>query len=812
MHRTAILKPFTTLLLLGPMLCISPAGWAQGICDRTPEVRDGIIALIPGTPDCADVTSQQLRAISTLNLTERRITTLQAGDFAGLNLSQSLLLNRNQLRTLPAGVFRGLRVRRILNLEHNQLTTLSAGVFEGLMLEGILILDNNRGTPFSLTVDLERIDAPTSAIGPAMVRLRLAQGNAPSAITVPLTISGGVLSATAATIGRGRATSDPFMVALPGLTTVRLGALPALSGGHRGLQLASGEALVLFRTTSVCDRTPQVRDSIVAEVPGVTDCAEVTPQQLADISSLDLSNSNITALQAGDFRGLILRDLVLHNNQLRTLPAEAFDGLTLSGDIQLHENQLGTLPAEAFDGLFFKDTLSALVLNDNQLRTLPAGVFDGLTFSGGVFLHNNRLTTLPTGVFQGLTVGGDLRLDDNLLTTLPAGVFQSLSLSGGMFLDNNQLINLPAGVFEGLSLSVLRLDGNRLTALPAGIFAGLTVSRDLRLDNNQLTDLPAGAFQGLTVGQDLRLDNNRLTALSAGAFQDLTFGRTLDLRNNPGTPFPLVVELERVGAALDVASPATVRLRLATGAPRTIQIPLTASAGGMLSSSEATIAVGTTVSDAFTVTGSGSTTVSLGTLPAISGNVFGLQLLGGDDLVLFGTADTTAPTITSATITSTPTEHPTIAGLVYGVGETITVELVFDETVIVDTTAGRPSLSLQVNFGAREALYVSGGRSMTTLVFHYLVLEGDRTLTGISWGTDALRLNGSRLTDRSGNTVDTTVPVLAESEFQLHRVAATNIPASEPGAGASFCQRGYRRGDCCDCHRNRPRRTERGCT
>ena len=88
----------------------------------------------------------------------------------------------------------------------------------------------------------------------------------------------------------------------------------------------------------------------------------------------------------------------------------------------------------------------------------------------------------------------------------------------------------------------------------------------------------------------------------------------LDLRNNPGAPFPLAVELERTDEALDAVGPATVRLRLATGAPRAIQIPLTVSAG-MLSSSEATIAVGTTASAPFTVTGSGSTTVSPGHSP-----------------------------------------------------------------------------------------------------------------------------------------------------------------------------------------------------
>ena len=835
MHRTAILKPFTTLLLLGSMLCISPAGWAQGICDRTPEVRDRIIALIPGTPDCADVTNQQLAAVTGLNLFGGITTfTLRAGDFSGLSLRHTLNIKGNdQLTTLPAGVFRGLSVTRqldlsrnqlttlfagtfdglrvhVLDLRENQLTTLPAGVFQGLSVDSRVYFDRNPGAPFSLTVELERIDAAPGALGPAMVRLRLVEG-APRAISrIPLMASGGVLSVSEATIAGGRITSAPFTVTSSGPTTVRLGTLPALPSDILGLRLASGEALVLFRTTSVCARTPQVRDKIVEQVPGVTDCADVTLQQLADISSLDLSNSNITTLQAGDFQGLVLRDLLLHNNQLRTLPAEVFDGLTLSGDIRLQDNQLRTLPAEAFDGLFAKETLRDLFLHNNQLITLPAGVFAGLTFSGGVFLYNNRLITLPTGVFQGLTVGEDLRLDDNLLTTLSAGVFEGLSLSGGMWLDNNRLRTLSSGVFEGLSFSFLRLNNNLLTDLSAGIFAGLTVGGDLRLDNNRLTDLSAGVLQGLTVGEDLRLDNNRLTDLSAGAFQDLTVGRdlkldnnqlttlpagvfeelavgrVLDLRNNPGAPFPLAVELERTDEALDTAGPATVRLRLATGAPRAIQIPLTVSAG-MLSSSEATIAVGTTASDAFMVTGSGPTTVGLGTLPPLD-NTFGLQLLGGDNLVLFGTADTTAPTITSATITSTPTEHPNrIISPAYGVGETIAVALAFNEAVVVDTTAGRPSLTLQVGTftsGIRKVLYVSGGRSMTTLVFHYLVLEGDQDTTGISWRANALQLNGSTLQDRSGNDADTTVPVLDASEFLLHKVAATTdlrvSLASEP--------------------------------
>ena len=56
---------------------------------------------------------------------------------------------------------------------------------------------------------------------------------------------------------------------------------------------------------AVCDRTTQVRDAIVAEVAGVTDCADVTAADLADITDLEIiEDSSLTSLQAGDFGGL----------------------------------------------------------------------------------------------------------------------------------------------------------------------------------------------------------------------------------------------------------------------------------------------------------------------------------------------------------------------------------------------------------------------------------------------------------------------------------------------------------------------------
>ena len=57
-------------------------------------------------------------------------------------------------------------------------------------------------------------------------------------------------------------------------------------------------------TQSVCDRTRQVRDSILAQLPGVSDCGSVTDADLGGVTELRLTGQYISVLKAGDFSGL----------------------------------------------------------------------------------------------------------------------------------------------------------------------------------------------------------------------------------------------------------------------------------------------------------------------------------------------------------------------------------------------------------------------------------------------------------------------------------------------------------------------------
>ena len=89
------------------------------VCNRTPQVRDAIVAILPGVDDCKDVTLTHLAIISNLNLSNQEISTLKEGDFDGLSALTSLSIGNNQLTSLPANIFSGLSSLTRLDLGSN---------------------------------------------------------------------------------------------------------------------------------------------------------------------------------------------------------------------------------------------------------------------------------------------------------------------------------------------------------------------------------------------------------------------------------------------------------------------------------------------------------------------------------------------------------------------------------------------------------------------------------------------------------------------------------------------------------------------
>ena len=137
----------------------------------------------------------------------------------------------------------------------------------------------------------------------------------------------------------------------------------------------------------ICDRTPRVRDRIVALLKNrhsyKGNCSGVTEEHLAKLESLDLGRNSSTEdeftmiLKRNDFEGLVnLERLYMRDTGLRSLPAGVFDGLTKLEELELNKNKLRSLPAGVFSDL---RSLESLKLHDNpSLRSLPYDEFEAL--------------------------------------------------------------------------------------------------------------------------------------------------------------------------------------------------------------------------------------------------------------------------------------------------------------------------------------------------------------------------------------------------------------------------------------------------
>ena len=116
-----------------------------------PQVVNGILLEID-VDHCADVGSEDLSTITSLDIDEKGITILQENDLEGLSNLEDLELHDNSLSSLPIDVFDGLSAIDELILSRNSLRSLPVGVFDGLSVLRSLDLDENSLN--SLPVDI----------------------------------------------------------------------------------------------------------------------------------------------------------------------------------------------------------------------------------------------------------------------------------------------------------------------------------------------------------------------------------------------------------------------------------------------------------------------------------------------------------------------------------------------------------------------------------------------------------------------------------------------------------------------------------
>ena len=618
------LTALTQLELSGNALSAVPTGIFDNLTALTQiEMHSNQLSAVPtGIFD-------NLTELTQLNLSYNELSAVPTGIFDNLTELTQLRLSNNKLSAVPEGIFENLTALTYLSLNNNELSAVPEGIFENLTALTWLTLHENSVDPMPITVSLERVgEGEFKAIAPT---------GAPLNIRLPLSVTNGSISggANSITIPRGSVESEVLTV-IPDTTdavTVNIGTLPKPSSGQGYKYVKSGTLplTVIDLAYLIGSRTSQVQDAIVAAA-GVNSAPDITEAHLAAITSLQLSDASITALNAGDFDDLTaLTTLDLNTNELSALPAGIFDNLTALTTLKLNSNQLNTLPAGIFDNL---TALTEINLGNNKLKKLRSGIFDNLITLTEINLQGNRLNALRSGIFDNLTALTEINLGSNKLNELPAGIFDNLTALKTLDLhDNSRLGTLPDDIFDNLTtLTELNLKNAVLSALPEDIFDNLTKLTTLNLFHNELSALPADAFENLTKLTTLDLRSNDLSALPAGIFENLTALTHLYLNWNTVDPLPVSVSLEKVGED-------QVKATALTGAPFDLVLPLSTTNGGISGgATSVTISAGSVESTALTVTRTAGTTaavtVNIGTLPGLPSNHYGYALVKSADLPL----------------------------------------------------------------------------------------------------------------------------------------------------------------------------------
>jgi large repetitive protein len=154
--------------------------------------------------------------------------------------------------------------------------------------------------------------------------------------------------------------------------------------------------------------------------------------------------------------------------------------------------------------------------------------------------------------------------------------------------------------------------------------------------------------------------------------------------------------------------------------------------------------------DANLTSGSASITVTAQSYEDAAGN------LGAAGASPSFSLDTVAPTLTNVLLSSAigASLSPSDATVsLLNAGDTLLATVTFSEVIVLNITAGSPTLELTVGSSTVQASYVSGSGT-NALVFSTAIVNGQTDNDGVAIALNALHLNGASLKDAAGNAAE----------------------------------------------------------
>ena len=683
------------------------AGRTGGVCGRTEQVRDALVAKAraraPFVNDCSQVTGSRLAAMTgTLQLGNKEIAALKPGDFGGLGGLEVVVLSGNALGALPERVLEPLTGLTALDLSLNPgsagfLPRADAGADVTVSAGGTVTL-GGPGTgrdPWGTNADYAWVEVD-------------ADGNEVAGRAHGGPLRGERARGALHRAGARRGAGAALPAGGPGPGPQRDRRLQRGRHGHgHGAGGADGDGGGADVVAAAADGKYRAGERI--EV-GVTFSTPVTVTGVPRIG-LEVGTQARRAFfvsKAGPAVLLFSYAVAADDADLDDGIAVPANGLRLAG---------GTI-ADGYGAPAF--------LGHDAVAADAAHKVDGsgVVLTGGVCERTPQVRDALVAAAQA----NDPAVTDCSKVGDGDGIDDLAGITAPLRLNNQGIAALKPGDFAGLSgVTTLLLSGNALSALPAGVFDGLGAVRTLNLTVNALG---AGSIED-------------------GVFEPLTGLSTLDLLRNPGQ----ASFVPKADAGEDLVLRAGESAAL--GGPGTGGGPWGTNVEYEWVEVDAD---GNPVAAAKRTEGLSAANVArpVFTAPALAEERvlryrLAVQGLGHGGTDLYRASDTVtvtvraAPAVTAVAVTSVP--H---AGETYLRGETIEVSVTFSAPVTVSTVSGTPTIGLEVGTEIRRAAYARKA-GPAVLVFDYPVREEDGdTVDGIAVPADGILLEGGTIVDAHG--------------------------------------------------------------
>ncbi|XP_075216826.1 chaoptin [Lycorma delicatula] len=411
-----------------------------------------------------------LGLLETLTLEHNNIVTIRKRAFSGLNNLQLLDLSHNHIEQLQIEQFKNLENLRIVYMSHNHIRSLPRDAFQKTKLERIDLSNN------------EFVVMPSNSLGEVGFTLR------------HLDISYNHIEHLDSTMF-----SDmPFLTTL-NLEHNKLTILPdnVFSSLAGLLKLNIGNNPLRANFKELFHYVQRLRHLNLANTG-----LRITPiLPLPNLVRLNLSSNLIKDVSNNAVEGLHgLRQLVLSQNRLTSVPSQAWVHTPLLKSLDLSYNPIKMLTKESFAGL---ERLQ--VLNVQDLPRLER--FDTDSLTGQKQLFHLKTQTWPSIEKYRFRLG-------SVLSSLPS--LRTLEVKIHETFLTDQLL----GAFNP-KLTVIDISGYNLKHIDAKAFTGIEDNAELvlRIHDTQVEDLPSGLssklFKVINLSLDLR--NNRFTSLSPSA-------------------------------------------------------------------------------------------------------------------------------------------------------------------------------------------------------------------------------------------------------------------------------------------------------